>query len=137
MRIFAQLCINSVSSGLPLQNWSELNIKRGLSLSANKAEGWGLREVEILPNLCQPRGKKHLAKRYASDKKNTTFAIRSRASSGCVSSWALSAKGLLKFHYFIRSLAKEAKCVGFFFSSSSFPSNYVNILILPSARIIS
>lgn len=54
MRMLAQLCINSVSSGLPLLNWSELNIKRGLSLSANTTKGWRLREVEILPNLCQP-----------------------------------------------------------------------------------
>lgn len=35
MRMLARLCINSVSPGLPLLNWSELNIKQGLSLSAN------------------------------------------------------------------------------------------------------
>lgn len=54
MRMLAQLYINSISLGLPLLNWSELNIKQGLSLSANTAKGWGLEEVEILPNLCQP-----------------------------------------------------------------------------------
>lgn len=54
MRMLAQLYINSISLGLPLLNWSELNIKQGLSLSANTAKAWGLEEVEILPNLCQP-----------------------------------------------------------------------------------
>lgn len=68
--MLAQLYINSISLGLPLLNWSELNIKQGLSLSANTAKGWGLEEVEILPNLCQPRGKKHLAKRCAYDRKH-------------------------------------------------------------------
>jgi hypothetical protein len=68
MRMLAQRYINSVSPGLPLLNWSELNIKQGLSLSANTAKGWGLGEVEMLPNLCQLQ-RNHLAKRCAYDRK--------------------------------------------------------------------
>lgn len=42
MRVLAQLCINSVSPGPPLLNWSELNIKQGLSLSANAGRDVGV-----------------------------------------------------------------------------------------------
>lgn len=41
MRMLAQLCINSVFSGLPLLNRSELNIKQDLSLSAYR-QGLGV-----------------------------------------------------------------------------------------------
>lgn len=110
--MLAQLCINSVSSGLPLLNWSELNIKQGLSKSAYR-QGVGVGERWRFCQTSVSLEGESTWLRGTLTIENTTFAIWSMASSGCVSSPTLLAKGLLKFHYFIRSLAKEAKC-GFF-----------------------
>lgn len=114
MRMLAQLSINSISPGRPLRHWSELNIKQSLSLSANRRRRFCQTSVSSLEG-------ESLWLRGVLTIENTTFATRSRASSCCVCSPVLSAKGLLEFHYFIRSLAKEAKCLLFCFVLLSFP----------------
>lgn len=70
MRVLAQLCINSVSPGPPLLNWSELNIKQGLSLSANTDRGVGAGRGGDFAKPLSASREKDLAKRYAYDRKH-------------------------------------------------------------------